>query len=331
MKDLSTNSNSRRNNPFCLNGRCSTTRLVNGANPSEGNELAGKMLYPSSCGDYKIRGGLRERGLFKASLPEKPLVSVITVVLNSEQYIEQTIESVLNQTYDNIEYIVIDGGSTDGTLGKIKKYDQYIDCWLSGPDKGIYHAMNFGFELANGDWINFMNSADRFFDGQAVEKIFADMTGDVDIIYGNCQVRYRNFERIKKAAELGKFWRGMPFCHQSAFCRAALFEEHPFDTAYEISADFDFFYKTFMSKGRFHYFDGTVSSIAVLGLSDYDRPTAIKENWRCVATYSHSIKIHFYYGMRMMTCAVKALIKKVLGRRLTSRIQRLKYEPVVPS
>lgn len=93
---------------------------------------------------------------------ELPLITVITVVLNGEGHLEETMQSVLNQTYPNVEYIIVDGGSTDGTLDIIRKYGDRIDYWVSEKDKGIYDAMNKGIKVALGSWINFMNGGTVF-------------------------------------------------------------------------------------------------------------------------------------------------------------------------
>jgi glycosyltransferase involved in cell wall biosynthesis len=107
-------------------------------------------------------GGLRTKGLIKTSATT-PLVTIITVVFNGEAGLEDTILSVLGQTYDNIEYLVVDGGSTDGTIEIIRKYEGVLDFWISEPDVGIYDAMNKGINLARGDWLNFLNARDLFF------------------------------------------------------------------------------------------------------------------------------------------------------------------------
>ena len=100
-------------------------------------------------------------------------ITVITVVYNCHDTIEATILSVINQTYDNVEYIIIDGGSKDGTVDVIKKYQDQINYWVSEPDEGIYEAMNKGIDKASGDWINFMNSGDSFTSDKVLNSIFA--------------------------------------------------------------------------------------------------------------------------------------------------------------
>lgn len=102
----------------------------------------------------------------------KLLISVVTVCYNAADTIEKTMLSVLNQTYHDIEYIIIDGGSTDGTVEIIRKYADRIAYWVSEPDKGIYDAMNKGIKVATGEWINFMNAGDEFVDEGVIEKLF---------------------------------------------------------------------------------------------------------------------------------------------------------------
>ena len=135
----------------------------------------------------KGEGGLRTKGYFKKSYENKPLISIITVVYNGEKYLEETIQSVINQTYDNVEYIIIDGGSTDGTLNIIKKYEDKIDYWVSERDNGIYDAMNKGIFLATGEWLNFMNAGDKFYNTNVLQNIFIQINKfiDVELIYSD--------------------------------------------------------------------------------------------------------------------------------------------------
>lgn len=131
-------------------------------------------------------GGLRTKGHFKKHYDNKLIISIITVVFNGKEHLEETILSVLNQTYDNIEYIIIDGASTDGTLDIIKKYEDKIDYWVSEKDKGIYDAMNKGINLANGEWLNFMNAGDKFYNDDTLEGVLKENIIDqADCIYSN--------------------------------------------------------------------------------------------------------------------------------------------------
>ena len=116
---------------------------------------------------FMSEGGLRIKGSFKNDQDNKPLISVITIVFNDEKSIEETVSSVLSQAYSNLEYIIIDGGSTDNTLNIIKEYESSIDYWISEKDSGIYDAMNKGCSLAYGSGIIFLNSGDKF-----VGKVF---------------------------------------------------------------------------------------------------------------------------------------------------------------
>ena len=112
----------------------------------------------------KIDGGLRKQNIFKKNKKDKPLITVITAVYNNEKYLEESILSLHKQRYENYEHIIIDGGSTDGTIDIIKKYENKIDYWCSENDHGIYDAFNKGMKLAAGDYVGFLNSDDSYSD-----------------------------------------------------------------------------------------------------------------------------------------------------------------------
>lgn len=178
-----------------------------------------------------------------------PTVTVITVTYNSVNEIESTIQSVLTQTYPKIEYIIIDGGSTDGTLDTIKKYQDRITYWISEPDKGIYDAMNKAVIKAHGEWVIFMNSGDAFYSDKTLSQIFKTGTTDIykqyGILYGDrCNI-YHNRKEIIKAEDIQHIENFMPFCHQAALTRTHLIREMPFDTRYQLGADYDFFLKSY--------------------------------------------------------------------------------------
>ena len=175
---------------ICLDENFSTTKLLTKEKPIIENGLEDRfksILFLPENEARKGEGGLRIKGYFKKSYEDKPLISIITVVFNGEKYLEQTIQSVINQTYDNVEYIIIDGGSTDGTVDIIKKYEGQIDYWISEEDDGIYDAMNKGINLASGEWINFMNAGDIFYDEKVLNTIYINpkLFQEIDFIYSD--------------------------------------------------------------------------------------------------------------------------------------------------
>ena len=138
-----------------------------------GEDFVGKYLtYPPLGQVRRAEGGKRLRGELARGREGAPLVTIITVCWNSAKTIEQTFRSVRNQTYDNIEYVVVDGGSSDGTVDLLKAHEDLIDYYVSEPDTGLYHAMNKGIELAQGDYILILNSDDWYSD-DAVEALVA--------------------------------------------------------------------------------------------------------------------------------------------------------------
>lgn len=130
-----------------------------------------------------IEGGLRTKGSSKVRTIDRPLISIITVVFNGEQRLEQTIQSVIGQNYENTEYIIIDGGSTDRSKEIIQKYEHRIDYWKSEQDLGIYDAMNKAIDLATGQWLNFMNCGDLFYNHQSLSLV--PLNADVDFYYSD--------------------------------------------------------------------------------------------------------------------------------------------------
>lgn len=189
-----------------------------------------------------------------------PLISVITVSYNAVSTIENTILSVVNQTYSNIEYIVIDGGSTDGTVDVINKYSQYISYWVSEPDKGIYDAMNKGIKVVTGQWINFMNSGDVFYCNDILSELVERFLGvNGGIVFGDTIVKYSWGSLKREAFPLSTIKHEMPFCHQSCLINASLMKEHFYNLSYKICADYDFFYKCYHEGVEFDYIKTPIS------------------------------------------------------------------------
>jgi glycosyltransferase involved in cell wall biosynthesis len=177
----------------------------------------------------------------------QPKLTVITIVYNNVHDIERTVLSVLNQSYANIEYLLIDGASNDGTLEILKQYEDRIGRLVSEKDKGIYDAMNKGLSLATGDYVLFMNSGDEIYSSDTVEKIFATQP-DADIYYGETEMFDENWtslgqrrHRTPEHFTWQDFKFGMCISHQAIYIRRALTE--PYDLNYQLSSDIDWIIK----------------------------------------------------------------------------------------
>jgi len=226
--------------------KSSTTRQLTKEKPVIACDPTFKLepkLFLTRTPERGGEGGLRTKGLFKKSIISKPLISVVTVVYNGEKSLEQTIQSVLEQTYDNVEYIIVDGGSTDQTVEIIKKYEEQIDYWISEPDNGIYDAMNKGASLCSGHYIAFLNADDWYNDDTLSLVAKASENGSFDFIAGD-QAVFRDDTFIKTfKTNINKYQTRVPFGHPSLFVKRTLLLKYGLDKQYPIAADYDFMIK----------------------------------------------------------------------------------------
>ena len=176
-----------------------------------------------------------------------PVFSIITITYNASRWLEQTILNILSQSYSNIEYIIIDGGSTDGTVDIIERYASGISYWVSEPDKGIYDAMNKGLQKATGDYVWFINAGDSLYTSDTVQRVASLIQKKKvlpDIIYGETSIIDENGNslgrrRLKAPDKLSwkSFRMGMLVCHQSFITKRTIVPLY--DLTYRYSADFD--------------------------------------------------------------------------------------------
>jgi glycosyltransferase involved in cell wall biosynthesis len=215
-----------------------------------------------------------------------PRITIVTINYNMREELEKTIKSVFAQTYPNLEYIVVDGASTDGSVGVIRRHEHRITRWISERDRNLYDAMNKGAAMATGEWVLFMNSGDQFADARVVSDIFThDVTAD-DIIYGHVIWRYeqQNFEHLTHAG-LPETLPARMFCsHQSLFARTDLLRQFPFDLNLLIS-DYDFLAHCLALRKRFHLVDRVVAIITKGGRSDVARPLVLRQQQQVLARY----------------------------------------------
>lgn len=264
--------------------------------------------------------GLRTKGISKNTFPDNPLISIVTVVFNAEAYLEDTILSIINQSYENIELIIIDGGSTDGTTDIILKYANSIDYAISEPDFGIYDAMNKGIKLSKGEWVNFMNAGDVFFSKDSVANIFEDVTESVSVIYGDLHIRYNGYSRIQRAKNPCDLWKGMQFSHQATFTRLAYHKLHLFEYKLHIVADMNFFLEAYNKKENFKRYNDIVASVLSGGLSDSNRLKTVYSSYLVARRWNQSPRIIVYYAISLLETAVRQTFKKILPVFLVRRI-----------
>ncbi len=198
-----------------------------------------------------------------------PKISIITVALNSETYLEQTITSVINQSYKHIEYIIIDGGSHDNTLRIIKKYEARIDHWISEPDDGIADAMNKGLALASGDYILFLHSDDYLLNATVLERASAFLQRKFDLYIFSVFLKNENSKGKSRIKSLG-FWTNfkMGSCHQGQLCSKKVFDElGGFNTSFKIAMDYDFILRSSRAVLQICFVDFSSRFLQLLGFS----------------------------------------------------------------
>ncbi len=214
-----------------------------------------------------------------------PLVTIVTVVYNGVKELGRTIQSIKNQTYPHIEYIVIDGNSNDGTVDIIKEYSDAISYWISEKDNGVYYAMNKAIDKSSGKWLNFMNAGDTFIDNNVISSFVANINEQTDIYYGSRFIQNGDTKTLEETSKLVKFYSMMPFGHQSAFINAKLLKRYNFNTSYQLSADYDFFIKCYHNKYIFENLHFPICYFYTGGLSEKMKLTSLIESLKILSEF----------------------------------------------
>lgn len=194
-------------------------------------------------------------------------ISVITVTYNAEDLIEQTIESVASQDYDNVEHLIIDGQSTDKTIEIVKRLEGKISRWISEPDDGIYDAMNKAIKLSSGEWINFLNAGDTFCHADTLSKVANELETDADFVYGDrCRISENGKSTFEAARPIEETMLREAVFHQSLFNRRATLSDG-YSRHYELASDFEFVVRAFKSGKKFKKLDLPVCNFLEGGTS----------------------------------------------------------------
>lgn len=209
-------------------------------------------------------------------------ISIITVNFNDKIGLKKTIHSVVEQTFQDYEFIVIDGGSTDGSKELILEYSDRISYWVSENDKGVFHAMNKGIKIATGDFVIFMNGGDRFNSNSVLEEILPELDGQFDIYYGNNYKESPNSKRLKTYPKKLKFsfFYSSSINHQSTFIRKSLFEEHfYYNENFKIASDWEFFVYVICYKNvPYKYLKKTIAVYDFTGISSNPKFSELFQN-----------------------------------------------------
>lgn len=264
-----------------------------------------------------------------------PLVSVITVCRNSGESLLQTAQSIMSQAYRPIEYVIIDGESTDGTLSVIQQIQ--ADCgrhgitlqWVSEKDGGIYDAMNKGVKMAHGVWLNFMNAGDTFASTQAVTQAMEIAAqGETDIIYGNTNL-IKDFGTVTlRPVPLSNLTRKMTLCHQSTFIKAPLLHEHPYDLNYRIAADYEFFHWCYVSGKHFSQTEHTLANFeSENGKSSQNRLKMIRECAQ-ISGEDKTLKWKVDYTLQAIEVGLNKCLRMIMPESLTNYIRERNYQRI---
>ena len=287
---------------------------------NESHKLHQDFKYKSFLPTGKNRvaeGGLRVKGYFKKSYNNKPLISIVTVVFNSAKYLEETIQSVINQTYDNVEYIIIDAGSTDGSLNIIKKYSDRINYWVSESDNGIYDAWNKALMIYHGQWIGFLG-ADDFYEIYALQnyvKNINKLETKVEYISSQtnlCTKDKKIIRKIGKEWSWGEFSKFMNVAHVGSLHHRSLFEKYGiYNSSFKICGDYELLIRARDNLKTF-FINETLCNMRGGGVSS-GNTTPFIETFQIKLKYkTRPSFLHTY--MEMILARVKWTIKRYLTK-----------------
>ena len=256
------------------------------------------------------------------------LFSIVTVTYENLGGLKSTMESIENLQYGKFEWLVIDGGSTDGTpeylqmkLSSLK--ERMLFSYVSERDRGIYHAMNKGVARSRGEWIIFMNAGDAFYADDVLNKVESALEKDDEIVYGDVMALYVNAQRrLVQAKSRFKPWMGMPCCHQSMFVRSRILRENPFDENLKITADFNFVLNASCAKMKFKKIDETIALVSTEGLSDGHRYVVFFSYLVLCIKKGFFVRPLLRYASLIAVCFFISLIKLIFGDKLFVFLRR---------
>lgn len=327
--------------PVILNPDFSTTRMIIN-HDSSSSKLIAQQDRDRSQADRK-EGGLRTQGYQKRSFGLEPnnkadcvdflpLVTIITVVYNNDAYLEETINSVINQSYSNIEYLIIDGGSTDNTLKIIKQYEDRIDYWISESDRGLYDAMNKGITLATGEIIGILNSDDLYFE-TTVSQVVKEYQKQQQpcVIYGNLYKFADEYPTVSlyqgnlsdRAFETASILINHPTC----FVHRSVYQDFGgFKPEFEVGADRELMMRFHFHQATFIKLDRAIAKFRLGGTTSNQSlkhiiNREIIQEYKLLSAYRIAkLRIARVLLRKTVQALRKWLLYQILGEKLTNKI-----------
>jgi glycosyltransferase involved in cell wall biosynthesis len=245
-------------------------------------------------------------------IKKKIKITIVTVVLNAQDTIVETIKSVIRQNFKDFEYIVVDGNSSDFTKNCIYQFRKNIAKIIIQKDKGIYNAMNLAVKHSSGEWIFFLNSGDKFYNDKVLSNIFNKIYFQ-KIIYGNVIKSYKNFSIIWNGKDFNKNTFAMPFSHQSTFVKTELLRKNLFSIEYKIISDFIFFYRCLSKNLKFKKVNKNISIVSTVGISNKKRLSSIIESIQFffnIKKYYVVINLFIFFIYQVCVSFFKIIIHK---------------------
>ena len=244
-----------------------------------------------------------------------PTLSIITINYNNRVGLQKTIDSVITQSFRDFEWIVIDGGSTDGSKELIEQFSDYISYWVSEPDKGIYNAMNKGVKIAKGDYLQFLNSGDWFYDETSLERCVSHgFTKDIE--YGDLFFvdNHGTRERSNYPKDLTiRFFYKYSIGHNATFIRRELLQSELYDESYRIVSDWAFFLKQALNRRSFEYLDEIVTCFGTDGISSNNEEQVKQERQSVINSILPDMLIKDFIKMDEMERVLNSNhVKKVI-------------------
>lgn len=254
-------------------------------------------------------------------------ITIITVCFNAHESVRRTIESVLNQTYPNIEYIIIDGNSKDNSQSVIEQYRNRLAYYISEPDKGIYDGMNKGICQATGEYTLFLNTDDTLYDNTTIESFVKKIDLQYDVYYGNNKIinEYGEYINIPRNIELLN--RKWVLSHQATFIKTTVLKNNLFDINYKYCADYKQISHLYLNNYSFNYIDLTISTTPISSGTTYNNYIAsTKEHFKIIRERGENVTFLEYKTiiLRWIVRAIKLIIPDVILNPILRKIAKYK-------